>query len=47
VVLSLETALASASFDRVTRRDPEKVCHKMTVAELAALTPALDWPRFF
>jgi putative endopeptidase len=47
VVMTIETALADGSFDRVTRRDPEKVYHKMTVKELSALTPAFDWARFF
>ena len=35
VVMAIETALANGSLDRVTRRDPEKVYHKMTVKELA------------
>jgi endothelin-converting enzyme/putative endopeptidase len=47
VVMTIETALADGSFDRVTRRDPEKVYHKMTVKELSALTPDFDWARFF
>jgi endothelin-converting enzyme/putative endopeptidase len=46
-VLSIETALAEGSFDRVTRRDPEKVYHKMTVKELTALAPDFDWAKFF
>ena len=46
-VMSIETALADGSFDRVTRRDPEKVYHKMTVKELVALAPDFDWTRFF
>jgi endothelin-converting enzyme/putative endopeptidase len=47
VVMSIETALADGSFDRVTRRDPEKVYHKMTIAELVALGPEFDWRVFF
>ncbi|HEY4361576.1 MAG TPA: M13 family metallopeptidase [Bryobacteraceae bacterium] len=47
VVMSIETALADGSFDRVTRRDPEKVYHKMTVAELVALGPEFDWKTYF
>ena len=46
-VMTIETALAEGSFDRVTRRDPEKVYHKMTVKELAALAPAFEWASFF
>jgi putative endopeptidase len=45
-ILGLETELATASFDRVTRRDPEKVYHKMPVAELSKLSPLFDWPKF-
>ncbi len=45
-VMAIETALADGSFDLVTRRDPEKVYHKMTVKELVALGPDFDWPKF-
>ena len=47
VVMAIETALADGSFDLVTRRDPEKVYHKMTVKELAMLGPDFDWAKFF
>jgi endothelin-converting enzyme/putative endopeptidase len=47
VVMAIEASLAEGAFDRVTRRDPEKVYHKMTVKELASLTPDFDWNRFF
>lgn len=46
-VLDIETALANGSLDRVSRRDPEKLYHKMSVKELVALTPAFAWPRYF
>jgi putative endopeptidase len=46
-VMRLETALAKAALDRVSRRDPEKVYHKMTPAELQALTPNFEWARYF
>jgi endothelin-converting enzyme/putative endopeptidase len=46
-VMVLETSLAKASLDRVARRDPNKRYHKMTVAELAALSPSLDWSAYF
>ncbi len=46
-VMEIETALADGSFDLVTRRDPEKVYHKMTVKELEMLGPDFDWPKFF
>src|SRR5690348_5868112 len=46
-VMAIETELAKGSLDRVSRRDPEKIYHKMTVAELSALAPSFDWARFF
>ncbi len=47
VVMNIETALAKASLDRVSMRNPDNTYHKMTVAELSALTPDIDWPQFF
>ncbi|MDQ6685126.1 MAG: M13 family metallopeptidase, partial [Pseudomonadota bacterium] len=46
-VLELETELAKASLTRVERRDPHNVYHMTALAELAALAPAIDWPRYF
>ncbi len=45
-VMRLETSLASAAYDAVTRRDPAKNYHKMTLAELQALTPAFNWSTY-
>jgi len=45
-VMALETALANASMDRVARRNPDNTYHKMTVGELALLTPDFDWKRY-
>jgi putative endopeptidase len=46
-VMRIETALAKASLTRVERRDPHNTYHKMTLAELHALAPEIDWPAFF
>jgi putative endopeptidase len=46
-VLTIETALAKASLDRVSRRSPELIYHKMTTAELQAMTPAFEWARYY
>ncbi len=46
VEMTIETALAKGSLDRVSRRDPEKMYHKMTLAELQTLSPAIDWKVF-
>jgi endothelin-converting enzyme/putative endopeptidase len=46
-VLKIETALAKASLTNVERRDPYKTFHKMTVAQLSAADPVVDWARYF
>jgi putative endopeptidase len=46
-VMRIETALAKSSLDRVARRDPVNVYHKMDPAQLAALTPSFAWPKYF
>ena len=45
-VLRIETALAQGSMDRVQMRDPAARYHIMTVAQVQALTPVLDWQQF-
>ncbi len=45
-IMRLETALAKASLTRVERRDPYKLHHKMTRAQVQALTPAFDWTAY-
>jgi putative endopeptidase len=46
-VMRIETALAKGALDAVSRRDPNKVYHKLTAAELQALTPPFQWARYF
>ena len=46
-VMRLETELAKASLTRVALRDPSATDHPMTTAQLAALAPAVAWPRYF
>jgi putative endopeptidase len=46
-VMALETELAKASLDRVSRRDPAKLYHKMTVRELNGLGSGFGWVKFF
>jgi endothelin-converting enzyme/putative endopeptidase len=45
-IMRIETALAKASLDNVSRRDPKKVYHKMGLNELQALSPSFNWSRF-
>lgn len=46
-VMTLETALARASVDRVTLRDPNKRYHKMSRAQLEQIAPAINWRAYF
>ncbi len=46
-VMRIETALAKASLTRVEQRDPYKLYHKMTRAQLQALTPSFRWEPYF
>jgi len=45
--MKIETALARGSMTRVDRRDPKKIYHFMSVAELEKLTPAFGWKEYF
>jgi putative endopeptidase len=45
-VLNVETALAKGSGDRVERREPERVYHKMPVTEWQSLTPSFSFTRY-
>ena len=45
-VMKIETALAKASLTRVERRDPYKIYHKMSVADLGKITPSFDWKAY-
>ncbi len=45
-VLTIETKLAEASLTRVELRDPERIYHRMTVAQVKELAPAYDWTGY-
>lgn len=46
-VMAIETKLAGASMTRVEERDPEAIYHRMSIEQLAAMTPHFDWPAYF
>src|SRR5271166_56404 len=46
-VMKVETDLAKGSLDRTEQRDPTKVYHKMTVADLQKDSPAFAWNKYF
>ncbi|HEX2572438.1 MAG TPA: M13 family metallopeptidase [Polyangia bacterium] len=45
-IMKLETSLARASLTRVEKRDPAKLHHKLTRAQVQALTPSFRWDRY-
>ncbi|KAA6464606.1 M13 family metallopeptidase [Acidobacteria bacterium AB60] len=45
-ILRVETAMAQSHMDNITRRDPNKVNNRYTLATLKALTPAFDWDAY-
>ena len=46
-ILAFETLLAKGSLDRVARRNPDNLYHKLTVAQLTELCPFINWAGFF
>jgi endothelin-converting enzyme/putative endopeptidase len=42
-VMDIETGLAKGALDRVSRRDPAKIYHKLEAKDLAALSPDFNW----
>jgi putative endopeptidase len=46
-VMKVETDLAKVSLDRTEQRDPTKIYHKMSVADLQKTTPAFAWNQYF
>ena len=46
-VLRIETAMAQAQMDNITRRDPNKTNNRFTLAQLKKLVPAFDWAAYF
>jgi predicted metalloendopeptidase len=45
-VMNVETALAKGSGDRVERREPERIYHKMPVTEWQSLTPSFSFASY-
>lgn len=45
-VLELEIQVANLTVPQDQRRDEEKIYHKMSIAELQALAPSMDWLEF-
>ncbi|MFZ0685840.1 MAG: M13 family metallopeptidase [Terriglobales bacterium] len=47
IVMEIETGLAKGSLDQTSRRDPQKLYHKLSDKELAELSPSFDWHFYF
>lgn len=45
-VIELETAMAQAQMDNVKRRDPKNINNKMSLAQVRALAPSIDWDGY-
>jgi len=45
-VIELETAMAQAQMDNIKRRDPKNINNKMSLAQVRALTPAINWDAY-
>jgi predicted metalloendopeptidase len=45
-ILTLETAIAGKHWDRARSRDRNATYNRMTVAQLAAMTPSYDWRAY-
>jgi endothelin-converting enzyme/putative endopeptidase len=46
-VIRMETAMATAQMDNITRRDPNATNNRYTLAQLKTLVPAFDWDGYF
>jgi len=46
-VLTIETRLAKAAYDKVKLRDPRANYNKMTVTDLQKLVPEINWNQYF
>jgi putative endopeptidase len=46
-VMRIETAMARGSLTAVEQRDPKKLDHTLTVAEVQKLAPGFDWQTYF
>jgi len=45
-ILRVETAMAQAQMDNISRRDPNKIDNRYSLAQLKELTPAFDWDSY-
>ncbi len=46
-VMAIETDLAKASLDRVSRREPKNLDHTMSFSDFTLLAPSFNWKAYF
>ena len=46
-VMQVELVLAKASMDQVSLRDPEKIYHRLPLAQIQVLTPHITWQQYY
>ena len=46
-IVALETKMAAAKLDKVSRRDPNKTYNPTAIEDLQKMTKTIDWKRFF
>ncbi len=46
IIMEMETNMAKSSMTMVQQRDPYNIYHKMSIAEVTALAPNIDWKGF-
>ena len=45
-IMAMETRLAQAAMSRIEQRDPLKIYHPMSVKDISAATPGIDWNSY-
>jgi putative endopeptidase len=45
-IMRIETAMAQAQMDNITRRDPNKINNRFTLAQVKELAPGFDWDSY-
>ena len=45
-IMAMETRFAQASMGRIEQRDPLKIYHPMSVKDISAATPGIDWNSY-
>ena len=45
-ILVMETGMAKVAMDNVSRRDPQKLNNKVTIEQMQALTPSINFKRY-